>query len=323
MKSKQLIYSVLLFFFCINITYGAKITAALDSVTLLMGKKAAIHIEVVEPENSAGRLVLNPEDHIIPQIEVSDIITLDSANIGNSLRQIKKDIIIQSFDSGEYIIPAIKYLIGKDTIESNELAIKVMPVNVSHLKTINSNADVEDYESKWYDFLPDFIIDYWGWLIIILLLLCAGVYVYMLYRKKALPNPFKHEEPKLSPYEVAIRDLNVLKEQNLCATGQEKVYYTNLTDILRIYLQDRFGINALEMTTSQITRALNSNPETKSHNDMIRQILEVADFVKFAKVRPLPEDNVRSFNSALRFVEDTKPAPEPEETKTETNNTKQ
>ena len=121
MKSKRLIYSVLLFFFCINITYGAKITAALDSVTLLMGKKAAIHIEVVEPENSAGRLVLNPEDHIIPEIEISDIITLDSANIGNSLRQIKKDIINNdenwNFQSDK---KKIKLSIKKDLVRSSQ-----------------------------------------------------------------------------------------------------------------------------------------------------------------------------------------------------------
>ena len=71
------------------------------------------------------------------------------------------------------------------------------------------------------------------------------------------------------------------------------------------------------MTTTQITLALNSNPETKSHKQMIRQILEVADFVKFAKVRPMPEDNVRSFNYALQFVEDTKVIPQSE---TEDNN---
>ena len=109
-----------------------------------------------------------------------------------------------------------------------------------------------------------------------------------------------------------MKGLNDLKQQNLCSTGQEKEYYTTLTDILRVYLQDRFAINAVEMTTTQITAALNVNPETKSHKQMIRQILEVADFVKFAKVRPMPEDNVRSFNYALQFVEDTKVIPHSE-----------
>ena len=308
---------------CTSMSQAAKITAHIDSVTILMGHKTTIHLEIVETVNANGTLMLKPESNIIPEIEVSDIVTLDTTDLGNSLRQIRKDIIIQSFDSGGYIIPPIKYLLGQDTIKSEELALKVMPVDVSQLKTINPDADVENFETKWYDFLPDFIIDYWGWLILLLLLIAAGIYCYILYKKKSIPNIFKREEKKLSPYEVAIQGLSMLKEKNLCATGQEKEYYTTLTDILRIYLQDRFAINALEMTTSQITRALNQNPETRSHNDMIRQILEVADFVKFAKVRPMPEDNVRSFNSALQFVEDTKPVPQENEVSAENNKQKQ
>ena len=293
--------------------HAAKITAALDSVTLLMGHKTTIHLEIVEPTNVEGELCLQPEQLIIPEIEVSEIVALDTIDLGNSLRQVNRDVIIQSFDSGEYIIPAIKYLSGKDTLKSNELAMKVLPVNVSHLETINPIADVEDIESKWYDFLPDFIIDYWVWILLLIVIIIVTIVVIVLLHKKELPNPFKKIVPKLAPYEAAMLGLNNLKEQNLGNNGQEKEYYTSLTDILRIYLQDRFGINAVEMTTTQINRALNENPETKSHKEMIRQILEVADFVKFAKVRPMPEDNVRSFNYALQFVEDTKPAPQVEE----------
>jgi hypothetical protein len=45
----------------------------------------------------------------------------------------------------------------------------------------------------------------------------------------------------------------------------------------------------------------------------MQKVVEIADFVKFAKVRPLPDDNVRAWQNALQFVEETKPAPEPEE----------
>lgn len=322
MMIRRLTYFILLIFSVIDMAHAAKITAVLDSVTLLMGHKTTIHLEIVEPTNVEGELCLQPEQLIIPEIEVSEIVALDTIDLGNSLRQVNRDVIIQSFDSGEYIIPAIKYLSGKDTLKSNELAMKVFPVNVSHLETINPIADVEDIESKWYDFLPDFIIDYWVWILLLIVIIIVTIVVIVLLHKKELPNPFKKIVPKLSPYEAAMLGLNNLKEQNLCNNGQEKEYYTSLTDILRIYLQDRFGINAVEMTTTQINRALNENPETKSHKEMIRQILEVADFVKFAKVRPMPEDNVRSFNYALQFVEDTKPAPQVEEVDNNTGNLK-
>lgn len=323
MRQKTLLSIFFSLFIITAVAQQVKITANLDSATLLMGKKTAIHLEIIESSNSGGIIMLAPEMLIIPEVEVSDIVTLDTVNLGNGLRQIHHDVIIQSFDSGAYIIPPIKYLVGNDTIKSNELALKVLPVDVSHLETVNPIADVEDYGSKWFDFLPDFIIDYWFLILLALIALSAGIYVYVLYKKKQIHMPFRQPTPKLSPYEVAINELSSLKEKDLCSSGQEKEYYTILTDILRVYIQDRFGINALEMTTTQINRALSNNPETRSHNNMMRQILEVADFVKFAKVRPMPEDNVRSFNMALQFVEDTKPVPQPEsnsEQKTTENN---
>ena len=237
--------------------------------------------------------------------------------------------IIQSFDSGDYILPPIVYMRGTDSIKTDELALRVYPVDVSHMETINPDADIEKGDSRWWDFLPAFIVDYWEWILIFLVVVGTGLYAWLKLRKREIKNLFRAPEPKLSPYEVAVRDLSDLKSRNLCAGGMEKEYYTRLTDILRIYLQDRFGINAMEMTSSQIMRTLESRDEMKMSARLMRQILEIADFVKFAKVRPLPEDNVKSFNSAMQFVEDTKPAPEPEpeektgdETKQQSDNNK-
>ena len=116
----------------------------------------------------------------------------------------------------------------------------------------------------------------------------------------------------MPPYEKALQELNQLRSEKLCEQGRERDFYTRLTDILRIYLQGRFGINAMEMTSTQIRNTLQSNEETRLSKRHMEQVLEIADFVKFAKVRPLPDDNVRAFNSAMQFIEDTKPQPEPE-----------
>jgi len=87
----------------------------------------------------------------------------------------------------------------------------------------------------------------------------------------------------------------------------ERDYFTQLTDILREYLQGRFGINAMEMTSAQIMDTLKGQKELDAKKDYVEQILRVADFVKFAKMRPLPDDNIEAFTNALRFVEETKP----------------
>lgn len=126
-------------------------------------------------------------------------------------------------------------------------------------------------------------------------------------------------KPALSPYERAINALIILKEKKLWEKGQEKEYFTDLTDILRTYLEQRFGINAMEMTTRQIISTLN-NSDVRDKKDYIREILNVADFVKFAKVRPLPSDNIKAFDNAMKFVEETKPAAISEENSSESEN---
>ena len=285
-----------------------RVQAMMDSTQLLMGNTMTIHLNILEPDtDTPGHLVLGKDSTIIPEIEVRRIITLDTVKVGDNMRQIQREMIIQSFDSGDYIIPELKYAIGRDTVLSDKLALRVIPVDVDGMDTINPNADVQSADSRWWDFLPAALVDYWEWILLAIIVIAAVVTAFFMFRKKGVKKLFKPAAPVLSPYEVAMRDLNLLKDKNLCAAGNEKEYYTDLTDILRVYLQNRFGINAMEMTTSQITSELNKNEETRLPNRLMKQILEIADFVKFAKQRPLPEDNNRSFQSAVQFVEDTRP----------------
>lgn len=110
------------------------------------------------------------------------------------------------------------------------------------------------------------------------------------------------------PYDVAIAKLSRLREEQLCEQGLQKEYYTRLTDILREYLDRRFGINAMEMTSTQIRQALNSSKGEIMSKELVEQVLEIADFVKFAKAQPLGDDNIKAYEAARKFVEDTKPA---------------
>ncbi len=154
--------------------------------------------------------------------------------------------------------------------------------------------------------MPDWILDYWWILLIILLAICAGIYLWSRYRKE---GSILGKKPEPTPYEVASAALRELKSKKLWEQGMEKEYFTELTDIIRVYLYGRFGINAMEMTSRQILGSLKNNKETKDKREYIRQIVNMADFVKFAKVRPLPEDNIASYDNAVKFVEETKPLP--------------
>lgn len=295
--------------------------ASLDSAHIIMGKQTTLHIEIVDNNGVNGALPILDADTIIAEIEVISKSQADTIDLENNRRQINQDIIIQSFDSGLYTIPPIQYIVGKDTFKANPLALKVIPVSVDSLQTIHGQADVINPNSRWYDFLPDFITDYWGWILVVIIVILGAIFGLLLYKKK-LPITLTPAKKEIPPYELAIQLLEKLRDEKLCERGQEKEFYTRLTDILRSYIDSRFGINAMEMTTTQIIESLNSNNETVDSKSYVEQVLEIADFVKFAKVRPLPDDNVKSYNWALQFVKETKPIEETVNTIDNSENTK-
>jgi hypothetical protein len=165
-------------------------------------------------------------------------------------------------------------------------------------------------KGRWYDFVPE----WWYWAVIIAAAIALIVVIAMLYKKNG-PTLLPHKKV-VPPYILAMDRLTHLKAQKLAETGHEKEYYTELTDIFRQYLEGRFGIYAREMTSKQIIDAMHANPMTKEEAESILPMLETSDFVKFAKVRPLPDENIRSYNVVHDFVEKTKPVEEtPEDNK--------
>lgn len=284
---------------------------SLDSAYLLMGRTTPLHLELIAPASPEGRLLI-PKDSICGNVEILELLKADTTTLGNDRIEVKQDIVLQSFDSGVYRFNPIRYVLGNDTFSSNRLVLKVYPAVVDSLETIHDYAEVADIDRSFIDYLPDFVVDYGLWILAIIIVLGGGFYAYYLLKRKK--NPFAGPAAKpVPPYEKAVGELNRLRSEKLCESGREKEFYTRLTDILRVYLHGRFGINAMEMTSTQIRQMLNSNEEARLSKENMERVLETADFVKFAKVRPLPDDNVKAFTSAMQFVEDTKPKPVVEE----------
>lgn len=285
------------------------VSAKMDSAVLLMGKKTAIHLEIVQNKNEKGVLLgeqASP-DTLNSFVEVSKRYQADTVDLGNERIQINREIIVQSFDSGLYVLPPFKFVVGKDTFKSDLLSLKVVPVKVDSLNTIHDFKPVAEPEFHFSDLFPEFLVKYW-WAILLALLFIAGIiYSYLKWFKKGTVPFVSKPEVIVPPYEEAIMKLTQLKSEKLWEAGQDKEYFTRLTDILRNYLDRRFAINAMEMTTSQIMAVLRKNEETLSVNDQLNKVLDMADFVKFAKMRPLPEDNEVAYQRAINFVNETKP----------------
>lgn len=289
---------------------AVKVKATIDSAQMLMGNVTAVRFDIVDKAGAASQLVFD-KNAMPAEVEPIDWVAGDTTDLGNGLVEIKRALLVQSFDSGVYTIPPFLLITGPDTVRTNPLTLKVIPADVSKLEDIHPLASTAEFESKWYDFLPDWLTNYWLWMLLSLIVIAGGICAYLILTKKVAVNILPQKK-RLPPYEIAMQKMQALREAQLCEHGQEKEFYTALIDILREYLQYRFGINAMEMTSSQIVKALSRNDDTRLPSEYMKKVVEIADFVKFAKVRPLPDDNVRSFNNAMRFIEETKPAPEPE-----------
>lgn len=278
------------------------LNASIDSTTVIQGSKAMLTLEILKG-NDSGILIDAPEsgkDYF--GVEISDL-TIDTVDHGNGRYELDYNYTIQAFDPGTISLPPFKYAIGADTIESSSVTLKVLEVDLDSLTDINPMEKVVSVSSKWYDFIPD----WWIWVFVGLAIIAVAMCGILLFRRKKsiASKPIK----ATPPYDLAVMRLNDLQAKKLPQSGRDKEYYTELTEILRQYLDGRFGINAMEMSSTQIIATLRHNKETKPGSELMKQILEIADFVKFAKVRPMPDDNVKAFNSAVKFVEDSKPLP--------------
>ena len=290
--------------------------AKADSVTLTMGDRSNVNVEVIT-DRPAGHLIGLPKpEEDYHGMELVDQ-SADTTDLGNGRTQITHHLTFQAFDPAPVVtLPPFRYVAGTDTFSSDIITFKVLPVELSpelgdvnnpDSLTIHPSESFIAVKSKWYDYIPDWSI----WVLIGLAVVTLGIVLFLLYKKNG-PTIFTPRKP-IPPYELAMRRLAEIKSKGLIEQGRTKEYYTELTDTLRSYLEGRFGIYAMEMTSKQILRKLRENQDTKLSADQIEQALELSDFVKFAGMKPLPDDNVKTYNTIYEFVESTKPAPLPEE----------
>mgnify|MGYP003521494623 FL=1 len=292
------------------------IDVSIDSAAILIGEQTVLHLTVTT-DNGKNVIVPIPNDTLMTGVEVLNIAKADTTVIDNNRLLIKQDILVTSFDSSLYLLPPFKVIDQTDTIYSNQVALKVstIPVNIDKPDEFNDIKDTWD---------PPFVLaDYYLLIYGVLFacfLICLIGYILKRLRNRQSIIPFKKQEPKLPPFEMAMKELDEIKQQKLWQQGRNKEYYTLLTDTLRKYMVNRFGINAMEMTSGKILELIRLESEANSSYNSLKQILELADFVKFAKLHPLPDENELSLMNAYLFVNQTKvvEVASPEESKEST-----
>lgn len=164
------------------------------------------------------------------------------------------------------------------------------------------------YEQKNLPFIFAEIKDYaiYGTIALIIIGLLVWLLVWYMRNKWQGRERVAKPAPKFPPHVLAIKALEELKNRKLWQDGKHKLYYSSLTEILRVYIDGRWDIGALEMTTDEIISALRDVELPHQSRSALVAILRTADMVKFAKATPDAEENEQAFTDAYYFVENTK-----------------
>lgn len=293
------------------------INATIDSTKLLMGNVTRLNIKVEKPSNVKGHFPIFDDNSsatyvtlLNDTIELSKSFTSDTTSLSKGMHSVTYHIPLQVFDSGEYKIPGLQYVAGSDTLVSNSVDLTVIPVNVTKDDPISDYTDVVDPEpGSWLDKVPESLIVYW-WAYLLGLIIIIIIVILIIYWYKHRARKGARAVPELPPYDEAVRSLNILKGKQLWQQGKNELYFVELTDILRRYLSRRFDVSAPEMTTTQFLDEASRNPKLVSHNAELRRLLELADFIKFAKGQSLPAENEEAFNIVRKFADETRPTKE-------------
>ena len=302
------------------------VNASVQPSEILIGEQALINLQVIAPKEKE---ILFPvyQDSIVGGLEVLSMGNPDTTIVDN-IKTINMKYLVTSFDSTLYYIPSMPVSDGIDTIESNSFGLKVTAPELkdstlAYLEKMNSGqTDSIDFDQlQLNDIKPiqkapfswkDFLSLLWIPLIILLLLALLGAVIYLIIRKNR-KGYFFTPPPVLPAHVRAINSLDKIKAEKIWQQDRWKEFYTQLTDVLRRYINERFGVNSLEMTSGEILAIIRTKAEEDSVYDNLKQILTVADLVKFAKHKPFIDENDLSLMNSYFFINQTKeeePLPE-------------
>ncbi len=285
----------------------AEAYSRLERDSLMIGDQVGLELGINVPE---GFLVSWPalSDTISSHVEIVNLQDIDTARKENTLI-LNRKLTITSFDSGYFKIPSYTFHFHHegDTVSyearTKELYIDVYTPAVDTTQAFKViKAPIEE-PYTFREALPWILL---GLLVIAIIL--ATVW-FVRRRKKKKPLFASKPKPQLPPHVEALQRLEELKAAKIWQTGKIKEYYTQLTDIIRNYMERRYGFNAPEMTTDEILDEIRRLSINKEATDKLKSTLTLADLVKFAKAKPTPLENDISLNNCIDFVQETKVVP--------------
>ena len=285
---------------------GAQVTvdAKLDSADIFIGQRIGLTLEVSADAKSNVEL---PEwdslQQVAPGIEFVRAEKADTSLLNDGARMmLSRRYFFTSFDSALYLIPEMDVKVDGKDYHSKRLALKVLTFEVD---TLHGDSIFGIKE----ELAPPFDWAEWREVIwfFVLALLIGGLLGYVIYRLKTNKPIIRRirNKKRQPPHKVAMQKIEQIKEEKIWQSEDSKEYYTQLTDTLRTYIKERYGFNAMEMTSYEIIQKLQEVNDEEAINEL-RELFQTADLVKFAKYSTLINENDRNLVSAIEYINQTK-----------------
>lgn len=303
--------SLAMLFQFVPLSSGAQevnVRAAVDRSSILIGDQVTVHLEIEQP----GDLLLQTgvfADTLTDGIEILLQSEFDTTRLEVNRISLRKDFLITCFDSGTYAIPPFTATVKDAAVPAIFRSQPIyLTVTRADIEPADSTIQIFDIKEPYgapvtfREVLPYFLGG----------ILLAGMIYFLAYylKKRKKDEPIlKRIKPTEPAHVIALRELDKLKSDKLWQQDKVKLYYSRLTEILRTYLENRYGIQAMEQTSNETLQSLleigfNDN----NLFDKLKEVFFLADMAKFAKAKPLPNENETTLLSSYLFVNETREA---------------
>lgn len=309
-KLKHILSFVFLLFSACVFSQQVTVEAVIDTAKLRIGEQAKVDLYVSYNANYKDLRIQWPSigDTITSDVSVISVSPIDTTfpDKTNSTKIFQhQQIVVSVYDSGYFAMPGFKFVLDNDTahpIFTNPLLLEVhtVPTDSSATKLKDIKPPLEEkFNWKWY-----LSYVYWGGAA--LLIIIAIIIITLYYARKNNQVVIEPEKPRVPAHITALAALEKIKAGMIWKEGQVKEYYSAISETIRAYIEDRFGVNALESTTDEIMTAFRTQVVDKDSKDKLQQLLMLSDLVKFAKMFPIEDEHNFTLQNAFDFVNGTK-----------------
>lgn len=279
------------------------VEASIDSASILIGQQTLLQLNVACGRTQKVMLPEFDDGMITDGLEIVEVVSTDTQWFNKQERMVVSLIYnVTSFLPDLYYIPPFEVQVDSQTQFSNSLGLKVLGIAIDTTE-VNAICDIKPVHA-----VPVELREVLPLGVVYLLLLLFAILATFLIDRYVLNKPILRRvvtKAKLPAHEQALGEMARIKDEKGWMKEDVKEYYTELTDVLRSYIEERFGFSAREMTSDEIIEHLLEQNDEASIQEL-RELFQTSDLVKFAKHHPMMNENDMNLLNAIDFVNETK-----------------